>query len=128
MDERLIEIGVGAWEGRYYRDIIAEQGAISDRARGLFTCRAPDGGEWYPEIAARLNGWLAELDPSRTVVAISHGITARVLRGILVGGEPIEPGCVPLAGAAPQGTVFRIAGGAEQAIHVGTGANAMRTL
>lgn len=128
MDERLIEIGVGSWEGRYYADIVAEQGSISNRERGLFSVRAPDGGEWYPEIAARLQAWLDELNPARTAVVISHGITARVLRGILVGGEPIEPGCVPIAPDAPQGTVFRIENGREEAIHLGTGAKAMRAL
>lgn len=128
MDERLIEIGVGAWEGRYYADIVAEQGPISSRERGLFTIRAPGGGEWYPEIAARLQRWLDDLAPDRTVVAISHGITARVLRGMLVGGDPIEPGCVAIAPDAAQGTVFRIENGREEAVHMGTGARAMRTL
>ena len=128
MDERLIEIGVGSWEGRYYRDIVAEQGPISSRERGLFTVRAPDGGEWYPEIAARLGAWLGELDPARPAVVISHGITARVLRGLPVGGEPIEPGCVPIAPDAPQGTVFRIEDGREAPLHLGTGAKAMRAL
>lgn len=125
LDERLTEIGVGEWEGRFYADIVAEQGPIVDPERGLFSCRAP-GGEWYPEIAARLKSWLADLDPARTVVAITHGITARVLRGMLVGGEPVTTGCVPIAANAPQGTVFRIAGGREEAIHVGTGMSRMQ--
>jgi probable phosphoglycerate mutase len=121
----LVEIGVGSWEGRRYDDIVAEQGPIVDPARGLFTVRAPGGGEWYPEIAARLSSWLGELDPVRPAVVITHGITARVLRGMLVGGTPFEPGCVPLADGAPQGTVFRIENGREVALHVGSGAAVM---
>lgn len=128
MDDRLIEIGVGDWEGRYYRDIVAEHGPISDPVRHLFTRRAPGGGEWYPEIAERLRRWVDDLDPARTAVAISHGMTARVLRGLLVGGEPIAPGCVPIAPDAPQGTVFRIEDGREAVVHLGTGAGAMRAL
>lgn len=124
-DPALLEIGVGEWEGRYYADIVAEQGPIVDPERGLFTCRPP-GGEWYPEIAARLQRWLGGLAPSRTAVVITHGMTARVLRGMLVGGTPFEPGCVPLADGAPQGTVFRIENGREQALHVGTGADKMQ--
>ncbi|MBA4095105.1 MAG: histidine phosphatase family protein, partial [Candidatus Accumulibacter sp.] len=101
------------------------QGPIVDPERGLFTCRPP-GGEWYPEIAARLQRWLGALDPARTAVVITHGMTARVLRGLLVGGTPFEPGCVPLADGAPQGTLFRIEAGAEEALHVGTGAEKMQ--
>jgi probable phosphoglycerate mutase len=124
-DPALLEIGIGEWEGRLYADIVAEQGPIVDPARGLFTCRAP-GGEWYPEIAARLAGWLDRLDPARPAIVITHGITARVLRGMLVGGTPFEPGCVPLADGAPQGTIFRVENGAEAAIHVGTGEAVMQ--
>jgi broad specificity phosphatase PhoE len=125
IDPGLLEIGVGAWEGRYYADIVAEQGPIVDPARGLFTCRPP-GGEWYPEIADRLKDWLTRLDPAMPAVVITHGMTARVLRGMLVGGTPFEPGCVPLADGAPQGTIFRIDGSAEEAIHVGSGEARMR--
>jgi broad specificity phosphatase PhoE len=121
-DDALIEIGVGAWEGRRYADIVAEQGPIVDTERGLFSVRAP-GGEWYPEIADRLTAWLARLEPTRPAIVITHGMTARVLRGHLVGGTPFEPGCVPLAEGAPQGTVFRVEGGQEAAIHVGSGAD-----
>ena len=119
-DERLLEIDVGDWEGRSYADIVAESGPIVCTERRLFTQRPPNG-EWYPDIAARLQNWLADLDPARPALVISHGITARVLRGALVGGEPIEPGCVPLAADAPQGTVFRIEAGQEEAVHVGQG-------
>jgi len=124
-DERLLEIGIGDWEGRRYADIVAEQGPIVDAARGLFTVRPPKG-EWYPEIAARLLSWLEGLEPARPAIVITHGITARVLRGLLVGGTPFEPGCVPLADGAPQGTVFRVEGGREEAIYVGTGAATMQ--
>lgn len=124
-DPALVEIGVGAWEGRRYADIVAEQGPIVDPARGLFTCRPP-GGEWYPEIATRLQTWLDRLDGARPAVVITHGMTARVLRGMLVGGTPFEPGCVPLADGAPQGTIFRIEDGREEAIHVGAGDTRIR--
>ncbi len=122
-DERLLEIDVGLWEGRAYADIVAESGTpIVDMERRLF-CVKPPEGEWYPDIRARLDNWLADLDPARPALVISHGMTARVLRGALVGGEPIEAGCVPIAGDAPQGTVFRIEGGRERAIHIGGAAD-----
>lgn len=126
-DERLMEIHVGDWEGQRYADIVAAEGAIVDTASRLFS-RRPPNGEWYPEIAARLTTWLAELPPARPALVVSHGITTRVLRGLLVGGEPFEPGCVPIASEAPQGTIFRIGNGVETMIHVGTGASGMHRI
>jgi probable phosphoglycerate mutase len=122
-DDRLLEIDVGDWEGRLYADIIAESGPIVDHGRGLFSV-APPNGEWFPAIAARLASWLTELDPSRPALVISHGITARVLRGLLVGGDDWHG--VMVAANAPQGTVFRIENGAEEAVHLGTGVAGVR--
>ena len=123
-DERLLEIDVGDWQGRRYADIVAEHGPIIDPVRRLFT-RMPGNGEWYPAIAARLQGWLAALDPARPLLAISHGVTARVLRGLLAGGEDWHG--VKVAGDAPQGTVFRIEAGREAAVHLGQGGEGART-
>ena len=123
-DTRLLEIDVGQWEGRYYADIVADLGEhIVCPDRRLFRVEPP-GGEWFPAIAARLTDWLASLDPSRPVLAISHGITARVLRGILVGGQDWQG--VPVAADAPQGTVFHIRDGAETMLHVGSGVQGVR--
>ncbi len=122
-DERLLEIDVGDWEGRYYADIVAEIGPIVDTNRRLFSVPAPNG-EWFPAIAARLQSWLAQLDPARPVLAISHGITARVLRGLLAGGDDWHG--VRVAADAPQGTVFRIVNGVESVLLTGTGAQSAR--
>ena len=123
-DDRLLEIDVGDWEGRWYHDIVAELGhPIVDAERGLFSVPPPNG-EWFPAIAARLQSWIADLNPNRPALAISHGITASVLRGLLVGGEDWHG--VPVAPRAPQGTVFRIVNGVEEALHIGSGAAASR--
>ena len=122
-DARLLEIDVGDWEGRYYADIVAEVGPIVDLERKLFAVAAPNG-EWFPAIAARLTDWLAGLNPARPVLAISHGITARVLRGLLTGG--IDWHGVKVAGDAPQGTVFRIKHRTETILLTGAGAEGVR--
>ena len=123
-DTRLLEIDVGQWEGRYYADIVADLGEhIVCPDRRLFRV-PPPGGEWFPEIAARLTDWLAEIDMTRPTLVISHGITARVLRGILVGGQNWQG--VPVAADAPQGTVFHIRDGAETMLHVGSGVQGVR--
>ncbi len=120
-DERLTEIGMGDWSGRLYRELIADEGLIIDQASGLFGVRAP-GGEWYDDIAARLQSWLDEQaveEGDRLVVM--HGVSSRVLRGMLTGAAH-PPGCdAPVAGGLPQGSVVEIVDGVETIIHRGAG-------
>ena len=122
-DTRLLEIDVGDWEGRYYADIVAETGPIVDTGVGLFSV-APPNGEWFPAIATRLRAWLDDLDPARPVLAISHGITARVLRGLLVGGSDWHG--VKVTPNAAQGTVFQVCDGKETIVHAGSGVHGVR--
>lgn len=115
-DKRLYEMNVGAWEGRSYAEIMAEQGDILNPVMGLFSVRPP-GGEWYDDIAARLTDWIAEAarhDGDRLV--IMHGISSRVLRGLLL-GLPVDPLLkAPVAPALPQGAMVMIGGGVEKII------------
>ena len=122
-DPRLLEIDVGRWEGRRYADIVAERGPIICPDARAFNVQPPEG-EYYPAIAARLQAWLAGLDPARTALVISHGITLRVLRGMLAGGRTFEG--VKLADDAPQGTVFRVEDGVATALHMGAGHSGAR--
>ena len=122
-DPRLLEIDVGRWEGRRYADIVAERGPIICPDARAFNVQPPEG-EYYPAIAARLQTWLADLDPARTALVISHGITLRVLRGMLAGGRMFEG--VQLADDAPQGTVLRVEDGVATALHMGAGHSGAR--
>ncbi len=122
-DPRLLEIDVGRWEGRRYADIVAERGPIICPDARAFNVQPPEG-EYYPAIAARLQAWLADLDPARVALVISHGITLRVLRGLLAGGRAFEG--VKLADDAPQGTVFRVEDGVTTALHIGAGHSGAR--
>lgn len=120
-DARLLEIDMGDWGGRYYHDVMAEHGSIVDRATGLFSARAP-GGEWYDDIAARLRSWLDDTqDEPGDRLVVSHGITSRVLRGMLTGAafDPVLKACV--AGGLPQGSIAMIEDGRETIAHLGTG-------
>ena len=54
VEDGLKQLLVGAWGGRTYADIIAEQGEIMDREALLFSVRPP-GGEWYDDIATRMS-------------------------------------------------------------------------
>lgn len=123
LDDRLREIEVGDWAGRDYADVIAERGDIVDSDHGLFRMPIP-GGEHYADIAARLRLWLADAGDAPAIV-VSHGITLRVLRGILAGGRAYEG--VPMAVDVPQGSVVRIAGRLETVVHRGDGTSGVRT-
>lgn len=119
-DDRLVEIGIGSWGGRYYADVIAETGSVIDAASGLLK-PAPDG-ETYPQIAARVSAWLAATndDPGDRLV-IMHGVSSCVLRGVMT-GQPAWPSLgAPAARGLPQGSLVVIERGVETVIHLGSG-------
>jgi broad specificity phosphatase PhoE len=119
-DARLVEIGMGSWGGRYYSDIVAEVGPVIDPATMLLR-PAPDG-ESYGQIAARVAGWVNDADHDATDrLVIMHGISSRVLRGVLQ-GLPIDPILgASIANGLPQGSVVFIEDGIERAAIRGTG-------
>ncbi len=122
-DTRLVEIGMGTWSGRYYRDLIPEVGEFVDRRQGLYT-RPPEGGEWYDAIAMRVSGWLDDTDddPGDRLV-IMHGMSSRVLRGVMTGQNVLPGFDAPVAPALPQGSIALIEHGRETVVHRGSGAH-----
>ena len=119
-DPRLTEIGMGSWGGRYYRDLAAEDGDIVDRSNGLLR-PAPDG-ERYEAIAERVSGWLAEtMDHDGDRLVIMHGISSRVMRGVMTGLPLVEAFGAPAAGHLPQGSLVLIERGVETIVHLGGG-------
>jgi broad specificity phosphatase PhoE len=110
IDSRLREIEVGDWAGRPYSEIIAEVGPILCPDRHAFTVRPP-GGESYKDVAARLADWLEALAPGGDALVVTHGMTSRVLRGLLIGGALFDG--VALADPVPQGSVVLVDGNCE---------------
>lgn len=123
-DDRLVEIGMGNWSGRYYADLQGEIGTFLDLEHGLYT-RPPEGGEWYDAIAARVSGWLADTDedPGDRLV-IMHGMSSRILRGVMTGGDVMPQFDAPVAPDLPQGSIVRVERGVEHVVHLGTGRGA----
>lgn len=119
IDARLEEIGMGEWSGRPYRELSAEHGPLIDRETWLFTRPAP-GGEWYDAVAARLRAWADEQSgEAGDRLVVMHGMSSRVLRGVLTGiAERPECGA-PVADSLPQGSLVEIADGVERLIHLG---------
>lgn len=118
-DPRLVEIGMGAWGGRYYADVVGEVGAVIT-PNGLLR-PAPDG-EDYLAIEARVRGWLADTDddPGDRLV-IMHGISSRVLRGVMTGAALDPDFAAPIAPGLPQGSIVQIEAGVETMLHLGSG-------
>jgi glucosyl-3-phosphoglycerate phosphatase len=120
-DDRLVEIGMGEWSGRYYADVLVEQPGFLDREHLLYTSRPPMG-EWYDEVAVRVGSWLADTDddPGDRIV-IMHGMSSRVLRGVMTGREILPQFDAPIAPDLPQGSIALIEHGVETVVHRGTG-------
>ncbi|MFL5298051.1 MAG: histidine phosphatase family protein [Phenylobacterium sp.] len=84
LDDRLKEMSWGPHDGRLRAELEAEHPETFGRTGWAFDASA---GETYDEVCARVGAWLAELppEPERRVIAVSHGISGRVLRGLYAG-------------------------------------------
>jgi len=112
-DPRLGEVGIGAWSERYYRDVAAEQGQIVDPETGMFSVRPP-GGESYAEVAIRLRAWIDDTAvETGDRLILMHGMSSRVLRGMLTAAEQWTVCGTPVAYGVPQGGVAEIEAGVE---------------
>lgn len=109
-DVRLREISLGCWDGLTRRDIDA---GWADRLNGSsrfnWYFRSPDG-ESYDAAAERVRDWLDEVEG--TVVAISHGLIGRIIRGVYLGLAREETLGLPVR----QDVIWQLAGGAIAAV------------
>lgn len=110
----LREIDMGSWCGRSYSDVEDEAGPIVIEDHLLRP--APDG-EDYPMIATRLRRWIAGLDDSGgDHIVVMHGISSRVLRGIMA-NYPVHPlHGAPIAPSLRQGSIALVSDGAERVL------------
>lgn len=118
-DARLVEIDMGSWGGRYYADLAAEVGSIVQPGG---TLRAAPDGETYPQIAARVGGWLADTaEDAGDRLVIMHGISSRVMLGVMTGAAVDPVLGAPIAPGLPQGSVTLVEAGRATVPHRGTG-------
>ena len=112
-DPRLIEITVGRWDGRLRSEVELEAGPSFNASGWSFS--SPDG-ETFDSTAARTRAWLDSLpsESDRRIIAISHGVTTRVLRGVYAGLSREES----LTQAVPQDAFFQLQGGQISRIEV----------
>jgi len=120
-DDRLVEIGMGEWSGKYYSELGAALDGFLDAQHRLYRHAAP-GGEWYDSIAARVSGWLADTDDDAgDRLVIMHGMSSRILRGVMTRQETLPQFGAPAAPDLPQGSVAMIEKGVETVVHWGSG-------
>ncbi|MBA5779255.1 histidine phosphatase family protein [Stappia sp. F7233] len=82
LDERLVEIGFGLWEGRTMEELASEDAERAAARRADKWGFLPPDGESYAMLSERIGGWLSTLD--RPSVIVAHGGVMRVLRGLLI--------------------------------------------
>jgi len=78
-----MEVTVGAWDGMTHDEIDMEYpGALADCEAHDWFFRSPDG-ETFEAACDRVRAWLSSI--SSPTVAITHGLTSRLIRGLYLG-------------------------------------------
>jgi probable phosphoglycerate mutase len=105
IDARLAEVTLGGWDGMTMAEIDAEfPGALDGTTRGDWYFRAPSG-EGFEAASARVAAWLR--DVACSTIAVSHGLTGQLLRGVYAGLDRTTT----LEQPKPQDGVFRLQAG-----------------
>lgn len=82
-DVRLMEVTTGSWDGMTLYEIDVEYpGALAGADAFDWYFRSPDG-ETFDGACDRVADWLSGI--SAPVIAISHGLTGRLIRGVYLG-------------------------------------------
>ncbi|CAA7621321.1 putative phosphoglycerate mutase GpmB [Candidatus Terasakiella magnetica] len=111
-DERLREVHAGSFSGRPRADLAAVHPDIWDgKGEAYWVFRTP-GGESYTDVAIRVKAWWDSLAPGDTVIAVSHGIAGKVLRGQILGLSPDAA----MAEDSPQTALFRVSPGVVERV------------
>jgi broad specificity phosphatase PhoE len=89
-DARLAEINLGSWAGLTRSEVEARwPGALDGAGRYDWYFRSSDG-ETLDDLTARVRQWLSDIAGRDRIIAISHGVTSRLIRGLYGGLEESE--------------------------------------
>ncbi len=83
-DTRLAEINLGSWAGRIYEVEARWPRPLDGAGRNDWYFRSPDG-ETLDDLTTRVRQWLADTARRDRVIAVSHGVTSRLIRGLFGG-------------------------------------------
>lgn len=109
-EPRIQEVTVGCWDGLTHTDIDAGWPGLLDGTTAFdWYFRAPDG-EGYDAATVRVRSWLDEVRGN--VVAVSHGLIERLVRGAYLGLAQDDALTLPV----PQDVVWLLAQGQVKAL------------
>jgi len=109
----LREIGVGAWEGKRRADLPQTTVGTESEDGALGLYQSAPGGEGFDGLHKRCISFLDGL--SGPAVLVTHGITSRMLRVVLLGREVCDLGSVD----GGQGVVFYLNDGVQTKLSIG---------
>jgi len=107
LDDRLIEIDLGDWNGRTPDEVNTDDPGVFERRNQSKWDYTIPGGESYADAAVRTRDFLTSLSGPSLIVG--HGASGRLLRGYLRGLKPKAVAHLP----APQDVVFKLNKGKE---------------
>lgn len=108
-DAHLKEVSTGDYSGKLKAEFAPGALGGSGRQSWFFHC---PGGESHAHMVERLSAWLESLGENDHVVAVSHGIAGKILRGLYAGWDPD----FALAQDSPQDAVFLLRDGQVQRV------------
>lgn len=109
-EPRIQEVTTGTWDGLTHDGIEAGWPGLLDGATAFdWYFRAPDG-EAYDAAVTRVRAWLDTVEGS--VVAVSHGLVGRLIRGAYLGLPQEEALVLPV----PQDVVWHLVHGRVEAL------------
>lgn len=83
-DTRLAEINLGSWAGRTYEVEARWPRSLDGAGRYDWYFRSPDG-ETLDDLTTRVRQLLSDISRRDRVIAVSHGVTSRLIRGLFGG-------------------------------------------
>jgi broad specificity phosphatase PhoE len=111
IEERIVEIDLGAWDGLTKAEARAlDPQAYDAREADKWNVRPSGSRENYSDVAARAESWIGDL--AADTFAVSHGAFTRILRGLFAGMGWRQMSDLD----EPQGCVFLVRGRAIERI------------
>jgi broad specificity phosphatase PhoE len=109
-EPRLMEVSVGSWDGMTLYEIGVEYpDALNGSDAFDWFFRSPNG-ESFDQACKRVSSWLS--DVSTPAIAVSHGLTSRLLRGVYLGLSMREMLELPV----PQSGFYRLSDGRSELV------------
>lgn len=102
LDDALIEVTTGSWDGLTQFEIGTEYPGLLDGADAFDWYFRSPYGESFDAACTRARNWLAAID--RPTIAVSHGLFSRIIRGVHLGLSRDEMLALPV----PQDGFYRL--------------------